>query len=135
MNRNPGVVTPEEPARAGISSSASGPNCWQPRDGEDGGCCGFISHAGCRAQRGCFPEAFPLLPAEPAGDSGPGSRHRLLRGALGSEPEARRAPGRKGGVVCASLAADWATRDWAASGPALEGSPCWACPVSCNVER
>uniref|UniRef100_A0A8C6MUW5 Nucleic acid dioxygenase ALKBH1 n=1 Tax=Mus spicilegus TaxID=10103 RepID=A0A8C6MUW5_MUSSI len=93
MNRNPGVVTPEEPARAGISSSASGPNCWQPRDGEDGGCGGFVSHAGCRAQRGCFPEAFPLLPAEPAGDSGPGSRHRLLRGALGSEPEARRAPG------------------------------------------
>lgn len=95
----PGVVTSEELTGSGIWSSASGPNCSQHRDGEDGGCGRFINLAGNRTQRGCFPEAFPLLQAEPAEYGGPRSGHRLLRGSRGSEPEARRAQGTKGGVV------------------------------------
>lgn len=88
---SPGVMTPEGPTGSRAWSSASGSDGSQPRDEEDGGGSGFVCHGGDGAWRGCLPETFPLLPAEPAGDGGPGGGHRLLDGTHGPRPEPRRA--------------------------------------------
>lgn len=86
-------MTPEGPPGSRAVSSASGPDRWQRRHGEDGGGGGLVGHAGGGAAGGRLPEALPLLPAEPARDGGPGSGHRLLDGTRGPRPAARRAQG------------------------------------------